>query len=392
MERIIFHIDVNSAFLSWEAVEILAAGGPDIRLIPSIVGGDKDSRRSIVAAKSIPAKRLGINTAEPVSMAIKKCPDLLVIPPHFPLYREKSKAFISICRSYCPLVEQFSIDECFMDMSNEVTSREHAIELACQIKDKIKSELKFTVNVGIGNNKLLAKMASDFEKPDKVHTLFSDEISRKMWPLPVRDLLFVGKASAERLYRNGVKTVGDLATLDLKLVQGILGEKGGLMAHSFANGIDDSPVSDHERQAKGYSHSVTLEENVTSREDAHKILEELVESVARKMRRDEVRAYCVGVTIRSDEFVNRSHQRKLYNATDVSSEIIDVAKTLFDELWDEKTPLRLLNVSLTDVTKERFEQLSLFGNEEKEKSRELDRALDDIRNKYGIDSVKKGMD
>lgn len=390
-DRLIFHVDVNSAFLSWEAVESLRRGGPDFRLIPAVVGRDPESRTSIVAAKSIPAKKYGINTAEPVSMAIRKCPGLVVVKPHFELYRENSRAFMAICRKYAPLVEQFSIDECFMDFTGTSNIYPDYMALANKIKDEIKNELGFTVNIGIGRNKLCAKMASDFEKPDKIHTLFPEEIADKMWPLPIRDLLFVGKMSAQVFKKNGIMTIGDLAKLPPELVVRMVGDKVGRGAWEYANGIDNSPVTDEVREAKGYSHSVTLEQDLTDRAEALKILDEMTDHVARKMRAENVKAFCVGVSIRNLDFQNKSHQRRLYNATDITAEIYSIVEELFDELWDGVTPLRLLKVFLTDVTHEDYSQMDIFDDGSRERARRLDKALDDIKNKFGNASISKGM-
>lgn len=391
MDRLIFHIDVNSAFLSWEAVERVKRGEPDLRLVPSAVGRDPNSRTSVVTAKSIPAKKYGINTGEPVSMAIRKCPNLIIVEPNFELYRRNSKAFINICRKYAPVVEQFSIDECFCDFTGTSLMYPDPIELARTIKDEIKNTLGFTVNVGIGANKLCAKMASDFQKPDMIHTLFPDEIKEKMWPLPIGDLLFVGKKGAAAFVNLGIVTIGDLAVMPPEVVKKAMGDKFGMGAWEYANGIDDSPVTDEIRENKGYSHSVTLEEDVTDTVVAERILRELAEGVGRKLRKDGARAFCVGVSIRSLDFKNYSHQRRLYNATDVTDEIAGVSIELFKELWDGKTPLRLLRVSATDATKDDFEQMDFFSSEGKEKARKLDAALDGLKDKFGNSIIKKGI-
>ena len=391
MDRIIFHIDVNSAFLSWEATRMVKAGLPDIRLVPSAVGGDPNSRTSIVSAKSIPAKKYGITTGEPVSLALRKCPELVVVPPDFELYRKCSQAFIAICREYAPLLEQFSIDECFLDMTGTQLIYPDIIATAHEIKDKIRDELGFTVNVGVGSNKLLAKMASDFEKPDKVHTLFTDEIEKKMWPLPIGDLLFAGKAAQTKLIANHIRTIGDLAKLDERYVKSLLGEKMGASLYAYSHGIDDSPVSEEWEDAKSYSMSTTLEENVVTCERAYEILHMLSESVSAKMRRDNAFTTCVSVTIRSTEFVNKSHQRSLYNPTDVTADIYEVARELFNELWDGKTPLRLLNVCLSNITREEYSQISLFEDPSREKSRKIDKMMDELHDKFGKNVVKRGQ-
>lgn len=392
-ERLIFHVDVNSAFLSWEAAKRVKMGMPDLRLVPSIIGGDPESRRSIVSAKSIPAKKYGINTGEPVSLALRKCPELIVVRPDFSLYHKCSEAFIEICNSYAPVLEQFSIDECFMDMTGTELIYKDPIATAYEIKDRIRDELGFTVNIGIGSNKLLAKMASDFEKPDKVHTLFKSEIEKKMWPLPVGELFLCGKSSAARLKSMQINTIGDLARSDIQFIKSLIGEKGGILLHNYANGIDDSAVANHYEETKSYGTSTTLEENVTTFEEARQILLMLSDHVSRRMRKDSVCCSCIAVTIRDTQFRNRSHQRHLFQPTDISSEIYKISCELFREIWDEKTPLRLLNITLSNVTSEDEPvQLSLFTDEALEKSRKMDRAADAIRDRFGSNAIRRGSD
>ena len=391
MERLVFHVDVNSAFLSWEASRIVKDGGEDIRLIPSVVGGDPNKRTGVVLAKSIPAKKLGIKTGEPLSAALRKCPGLFIARPDFSLYEKNSRAFMDICREYAPVVEKFSIDECFLDMTGTGKIYSDPIKTAHEIKDKIYRELGFTVNIGVGSNKLLAKMASDFEKPNKVHTLFSHEIKEKMWRLPVRDLFSVGASSAARLERSYIYTIGDLAKRSEKSVQAILGVKLGALVHRYANGLDDSPVRSEHEEAKGYSISTTLEEDVTSMKDAEAVLLMLADSVSARMRADGARAYCVGVTVRTGDFKNNSHQKKLSEATDITSEIYDVSEKLLSELWNARTPIRLIGISLTSVTKDSPVQIDFFEDEEKEKKRKIDKTVDTIRNKFGSDTVLRGM-
>lgn len=390
MKRLIFHVDVNSAYLSWEAARRVAAGGEDLRKIPSAIGGDPEKRTGVILAKSIPAKRYGVRTGEPVSMALRKCPKLVLAPPDFRLYTQNSKAFMDICRRFAPVVEKFSIDECFLDMSGTGQLYPDPVAVAHQIKDTIREQLKFTVNVGVAENKLLAKMASDFEKPDRVHTLFPEEIPTKLWPLPVGALFSVGHATAQKLENAGVHTIGALAAMPLASVQALLGKKWGQQLHDFANGVDDSPVSAQAEQAKGYSVSTTLAEDVTDLNGAYKILLELADSVTSRMRADGARASCVSVSIRTNTFQNRSHQKKLQEPTDITKEVYEASKALLDELWKIKTPLRLLGIALTQIVREGPEQLSLFPDEKKEKARTLDRTLDNIRSRFGADTVKRG--
>ncbi|HIT54258.1 MAG TPA: DNA polymerase IV [Candidatus Fimivicinus intestinavium] len=390
MERLIFHVDVNSAYLSWEAARRTAEGGEDLRLIPSAIGGDPESRTGVILAKSIPAKKYSVRTGEPVAMALRKCPQLVLAKPDFRLYEKNSRAFLEICRRYAPVVEKFSIDECFLDMSGTQALYPDPVQIAHTMKDEIREELGFTVNVGISRNKLLAKMASDFEKPDKVHTLFPEEIPVKLWPLPVRELFSVGGATAEKLERAGIRTIGELAGAALPQLQSLLGKKMGQQLHDYANGMDSSPVLKEPEEAKAYSISTTLAEDVTTLRDANQILLELADRVTARMRADHARAACISVSIRSRDFKNRSHQRSLDEATDVTNEVYEVSKSLLTDLWRGRFPLRLIGISLTQLTREDEVQLTLFRNAQKERARKLDQALDNIRGRYGVDKMKRG--
>ena len=390
MDRLIFHIDVNSAFLSWEATRRVSMGEDDIRLIPSAIGGDREKRTGVILAKSIPAKKFGIKTGEPVAAALRKCPDLFLARPDFKLYETSSRAFISIVKEFAPVVEQVSIDECFADFSGTHRIYPDPIALAHTIKDKIRNELGFTVNVGIGECKLLAKMASDFEKPDKVHTLFRKEIPQKMWPLKIGDLYSVGHATAEKLERAKICTIGGLANADVARVQRIVGQKMGKQIHDYANGIDPSVVLAEPKEAKGYSISTTLEEDVTKASQAYPVLLALADSVSARIRSDGAKAYCIAVSIRSNDFKTKSHQRSLSNPTDISQEVYEISKELFDELWDGATPLRLLGIAMTNITREETVQFSLFPDEKKEKARKIDKAKDALNAKFGSATVVRG--
>lgn len=390
MKRIIFHVDVNSAFLSWEAAYRVQMGEEDLRLIPSAIGGDREKRTGVILAKSIPAKKYGIKTGEPVAMALRKCPRLYLARPNFKLYKKYSDAFVEICRRYAPVVEKYSIDECFLDMTGTEYIYPDLINTAYDIKNNIKNTLGFTVNIGVGSNKLLAKMASDFEKPDKVHTLFEDEIKEKMWHLPIRELFTVGHSTAEKLQKSYISTIGDLARADLKRIQILVGNKLGETIHAYANGRDDSAVLSRPDEAKGYSISTTLEEDITTLEYAKKVLLALADSVSARLRADGAQAYCVAVTIRGNDFKDKSHQRKLSEPTDVTLEIFKIAVSLFSELWDKHTPLRLVGIALTNVTRDSGGQTSFFENKEKEKHKKIDRAVDGIRGRFGSDTIVRG--
>ena len=364
-------------------------GLPDLREIPSVVGGDPKKRTGIVVAKSIPAKKYGIQTGEPMAMALRKCPNLVVVPSDFRLYTENSLAFKAICRDYAPVVESFSIDEVFLDMTGTSLIYPDPIATAQEIKDKIHAELGFTVNVGISTNKLLAKMASDFEKPDKVHTLFPEEIPVKMWPLPIRDLLFLGKASEKRLQDFGIHTIGELAREKESAIQALLGEKTGHQLYQYARGIDNSPVLAQAEESKGFSVEKTFNDDIVSVEQVLPILLEQCDIVATRMRRKGKKCSCISVTFRTLDFKNRSHQTSLSSATDVTDEIYENARRLFLEFWKGQ-PLRLIGVALTGLTDESFEQMSLFEDTKKKEQRQkLDAALDAIRMKFGNDKITR---
>ena len=376
MSRIIFHIDVNSAFLSWSAVKMVLEGKRDIRLLPSVVSGDPSDRRSIITAASIPAKKLGIKTAQPVSMALRTCPDLVIVRGDWEWYRQCSHGFIDICRSYSPILQQFSIDECFIDMTGRC-GEEEAVTVATRLKDEIREKLGFTVNVGIGSNKLLAKMASDFEKPDKVHTLWRTEVPDKMWSLGVRDLLWVGKKTAERLTAYGIHTIGDLAALDPGRLTRLVGQKFAAQLHENANGRDDSPVETEIPEAKSCSAERTFSEDLTDPKDIDRALFNVACIVAHRIRRDRFRASTVSMFIKYNDFSVAQRQCTLAEPTDVTAIILNEARRMLAEVWDGASPLRQVGLGVSKLTHDTYEQMSLFEDPKMEYYREWDRKYDD---------------
>lgn len=376
MSRIIFHIDVNSAFLSWSAVKMVLEGKRDIRLVPSVVSGDPSDRRSIITAASIPAKKLGIKTAQPVSMALRTCPDLVIVRGDWEWYRQCSHGFIDICRSYSPILQQFSIDECFIDMTGRC-GEEEAVAVATRLKDEIREKLGFTVNVGIGSNKLLAKMASDFEKPDKVHTLWRAEVPDKMWPLGVRDLLWVGKKTAELLTAYGIHTIGDLAALDPGRLTRLVGQKFAAQLHENANGRDDSPVETEIPEAKSCSAERTFSEDLTDPKDIDRALFNVACIVAHRIRRDRFRASTVSMFIKYNDFSVAQRQCTLAEPTDVTAIILNEARRMLAEVWDGASPLRQVGLGVSKLTHDTYEQMSLFEDPKMEYYREWDRKYDD---------------
>lgn len=388
--RLIFHIDVNSAFLSWESVYRLenTPGEIDLRTIPSAVGGDSKSRHGVILAKSIPAKKLGVTTGEPLVSALRKCPDLVIVPSRFDFYIKCSKKLISLLENYTPDIEKFSIDEAFLDMTGTIHLFGDPIQTAHEIRERIFRELKFTVNIGISSNKLLAKMASDFEKPDKTHTLFPEEIEKKMWPLPLRHLLFVGESAAEKMKRIGLHTIGDVAMCDVPVLKAHLGDKYGTMIHRYANGIDDEPVESREPANKGYGNSITLPRDVADYDTACQVLLALSETVGARLREEKVRCNCICVELKDWQFRTQSHQLTLIVPTDSTTILYENACRLLKEFWN-LTPVRLIGLRTSRISEDSYEQISLFETHQSQKMKELEKAVDKIRGKYGIDSVKR---
>ncbi len=393
--RIIFHIDVNSAYLSWTAVEQLKNGAKtDLRQIPAIIGGDQKTRHGVVLAKSVPAKKYGIHTGEPVANAIRKCPNLTMEPPDHELYRQYSRRLMDFLRTYTDQIEQVSVDECYLDFTGIADRFSSPVAAAFEIKDEVLRRFGFTVNVGISTNKLLAKMASDFEKPNKVHTLFPEEIREKMWPLPIRELYMAGASSVRTLEKLEVRTIGDLARMDPAIVELHL-KSHGRKLWEFANGIDDSLVEAEPAEAKGIGNSVTLPQDARTEEEACQVLKKLAASVGRRLRKAGYKAGMVSVEIRYHDFRNFSHQRQLGKASSKDEEIWRTSVELFRELWTGE-PVRLLGIRTSKLAEEgEPEQMTLFefqADQEKEEKRErLNEALGKIRKKYGENVIQKGV-
>lgn len=390
-KRVYFHIDVNSAFLSWEAVDRLKKGDEstvDIRNIPSAIGGDVAKRHGIVLAKSIPAKKYGIVTGESISEALKKCPSLFIAPPNHKLYQKYSEAFIKILEDYSPDIEQFSVDEAFIDVTGTRRLFGEPVALAHTIKDRIRDELGFTVNIGISDVKLLAKMASDFKKPDMIHTLYFEEIEQKMWPLPVEDLFYVGKSTKDKLYTMGIRNIGELANTDKKILAANLKSHGELI-WNIANGIDISNLHSKTDKNKGYGNSTTVAVDITESESARIVLLSLCETVAKRLRADKVKGELITVTIKDNNFQSYSHQKQIDYATNSTSDIFEYAMEIFNEMW-EGTPIRLLGVSAGKLqTPDQAVQLSLFDDDIHIKREACDVAIDKIREKFGKDAIKR---
>lgn len=391
--RVIFHVDANSAFLSWSAAYRVRVLGEsvDLREVPSVVAGDKASRHSIILAKSTPAKKYGIQTGEPLFQALEKCPHLAVIPPDYELYVEASRHFVEMLRQFSPVVEQYSIDEAWVDMTGTERLYGSPRLAAEKLRERIWQELGFTVNVGISTNKLLAKMAGDFEKPNKVHTLYPEEIESKMWPLPVRDLFLVGAATEKKLKGLGIYTIGDLAKTDVAVLRKRLGKQGETIWH-FANGRNAEPVTAETAANKGYGNATTTAQDVLSRDTAYRVLLSLCETVAMRMRKDGKSGSCITVQLRTSDFQNVSHQLQLPGATNITTELFEAVCQAFDEMWDGVTPLRQLGVQVTKLSAEPYRQYDFFSGVspvQYEKKLRLDETVDSLRDRFGEDIIRR---
>ena len=388
MERQILHVDVNNAFLSWTAVEMLKNGSKiDIREIPSVIGGDENRRSGIVLAKSPKAKIFGISTGETLYQARMKCHNLQVYPMNYKLYKENSNKLYQLLLQYTDKIERFSIDECFLDMTNCLMGAS-LLEKGYEINKRVKEELKFTVNVGVAHNKLLAKMASDFTKPDRVHTLFENEIPQKMWPLPVSELLMLGRKTIPKLYNMRIKTIGQLANTDKELLAKKFG-KHGTMMWEYANGIDNSEVHYQFEKPKGIGNSTTLPIDVSEMDKLEEVLLALVDQVTYRLRKYDMLANVVNVQLRTKNFEDTSHQRKVLEATSSTKEIYNVAKELLHEMYKQGTQIRLIGMRVDNLIEKSEKQLSFFDNNQSEKQEKIDKVVDELKQKYGYSSITR---
>ena len=324
----------------------------------------------------MPAKRLGVRTAEPIGMALRTCPDLVIVHSDWAWYKQCSDAFMEICRSYSPVLQKFSVDECFIDMTFRLY-RKDPVEVATALKDEIRSRLGFTVNVGIGPNKLLAKMASDFEKPDKVHTLWKEEIPEKMWPLGVGDLLWVGRKTRTRLEAYGIRTIGDLARTGQGALTKLVGKKFAAQLHESANGIDDSPVETETQDAKSLSAERTFAKDIIDPAELDRALFNVACIVAHRLRQAGFCASCVSMFIKHNDFSVRQKQCSISQPTDVTAIILNEARRMLTEIWDGRTPLRQVGLGVSRLSRESAVQMSLFEDGRLQYYRDWDRQYDE---------------
>ena len=387
LERIIFHIDVNNAFLSWTALDLLNHGYKyDIRDSYAVIGGDPKARKGIVLAKSNACKKLGIYTSMTLYEAKKRCQVLKIYPPNYKYYSEMSNKLFVLLSKYTPDIEVASIDECYLDYGKVKNLYGDQYEFAKKLQQEIYDTLKFTVNIGIANNKLCAKMASDFSKPNKIHTLYNNEIETKMYPLPINELFMIGKKTSEKLISLGIRTIGDLANYPLDKLYPHFKNQAAFLINQ-AKGIDNSEVDSETYIPKGISNEITLEKDMVTKESLYPYLMSLCETVSIRLRKQKKYATVICVILKDNYFKRKSHQKKLANATNITSEIYNMAKTILDEMWNDEK-IRLIGVRLDKLVDTVMYQASLFDEGDKEESK-VDVVVDSLKQKYGNKIITK---
>ena len=390
MDRIILHCDLNCFYAS---VELLSH--PDLRDVPMAVCGDPQSRHGIILAKNEPAKKFGVQTAETIWQAKKKCPDLVLLPPHHDLYREYSRKVNAIYDEYTDLVEPFGIDESWLDVTHTLhLFGGDARALADALRERMKRQLGLTLSVGVSFNKVFAKLGSDYKKPDATTVISRENWNELVWPLPVGDLLYVGGAARKLLKQYGITTIGQLAACKLEMLETLMG-KMGLQLYDYANGLDRDPVRSRydAEPVKSVGNGTTFPQNLTTREQVHAGIAMLADSVATRLRHAGLYAGGVQVTVRDPQFHDRSRQRQLSAPTHLIRDLTDNAMELVYELWKPPSPIRALTVTAIHLVQEgeAYEQVDLFTPaSNKEKQEKLEGAMEQIRKKFGTDSIMFG--
>jgi len=383
------HIDVNNAFLSWTAIDLLNHGYKyDIRNFCAVIGGDEENRRGVVLAKSINAKKVGIVSGESLFTARKKFPRLKVYPPNYEFYEEMSNKLFDLLSKYTPDIQKASIDECYLDYGKVKKLYGDEKEFAYKLKDEIKNTLGFTVNIGIANNMLCAKMASDFTKPDKVHTLYDYEIKEKMYPLPIGDLFGVGKSTALKLQSLGIKTIGELANFDITVLKRYFNNQALYLINS-ARGINNDEVDGSTYIPKGISNELTLSKDTNDYKELCNYLRKLSSLLARRVREQNKYANVIAVILKDKSFKRTTHQKKLKNPVNTEKEIYDISSKILKEMLGLEK-IRLIGIRLDDLVVKTSYQTSLFEEENVDQNLEkLEKTIDKLKEKYGEDVIKK---
>lgn len=391
MDRVILHCDMNSFYAS---VELLSR--PDLKDYPTAVCGDPESRHGIILAKNEIAKKYGVVTAETIWQAKKKCPHLQLVKPHHDKYKEFSEKINQIYLEYTDMVEPFSIDESWLDVTASQRLFGSGKQIGDMIRARIKSELGLTLSVGVSYNKIFAKMGSEYKKPDATTEITRDNYRDLLWPQPVRELFFVGWATAEKLEKLGIHTIGDLAHGDPIALEALLGKQGSIL-YGYANGLDNSPVAlyDQREKIKSVGNGITFKRNLKGMDDILTAVTSLADTVASRLRKYQMKAYGVKVDIKDPYFKTISRQKQLHLPTNLASEIRTASLEIMKTSWNLTDPIRLLTITAINLTDETAdEQLSLFDSAAdggREKRESIERTMDDIRKKFGDSSITFGQ-
>ena len=385
MERQILHVDCNKFYASIECYL-----HPELRDKPVAVGGEEKSRHGIILTKNEIASRYGLVVGEPLWKARQKCPDLIIIPPHFSTYMEFSQRIRKIFEEYTDLIEPFGLDECWLDVTGDWFKS--GTEIAEEIRQRVKNEIGITVSIGVSYNKIFAKLGSDYKKPDAITVITKENYKDIVWKLPCSDLLMVGNATRKKLNYYGIYTIGDLAQSDINFLKGVFG-KNAYMLHSFANGNDTGKVrhKDLSREIKSIGNSTTTPRDLLNNSDAKVVFTILAESVARRMRKHNLKGVTLTISVRDNELETFTRQCKMPCPTNVSNEITSYAMKLFKANYDWKKPIRSIGLSVTDFDYYYITQYDLGGTAcHREKMEKLETAIDKLKGRYGNYCIQKG--
>lgn len=387
--RVILHCDMNGFFASVELLDY-----PELRDKPMAVCGDPESRHGIILAKNEIAKRYGIVTAETLWQARKKCPDLQTVPPHHKKYQHYSRLINEIYLQYTDMVEPFSVDESWLDVTASQKLFGNGKQIADKIRHQVKKELGLTLSAGVSFNKIFAKMGSDYKKPDATTVITQENYKNILWPLDIRDLFFVGKATADKLQGIGIHTIGQLAESDRHTVTVLLGKQGSII-HDYANGLDQTPVSrfDEREDVKSIGNGSTFRRNLKGIQDIHTAVIALSDTVAVRLRQKKKKAFGVKVDIKDPSLKVISRQQQLDNPTNLAENIADTAVSIIEKSWNLRHPIRMLTVTAINLCPEdQAQQLSLFSSEniQNETGEKMERTMDDIRKKFGRNAITFG--
>lgn len=389
MSRVILHCDCNSFFASVE--ESL---NPKLKNVPMAVCGSVEARHGIVLAKNELAKKYNIKTAETVYSAKKKCPSLVTVPPHHELYREYSERVNEIYKRYTDMVEPFGIDESWLDVTASGKFFGSGEQIAKKIREDVKREIGITVSIGVSFNKVFAKLGSDYKKPDAITVISEDGFKEIVYPLPVSDMLFVGKRTAEELAKIGIKTIGELATASPSILTARLG-KSGEMLHKYALGLDDTEVSAVTEEVKSVGNGFTFKHDIKSFEEARVGIDFLCDEIATRLRKKGMKCSTVMLTIKNDMLSSIQRQRPQSPPTDIARELSNTAYSILREAWYEGNPIRMLTVTATNLYRTALlsEQLDFFdtgSNKRRERVKKREQTVDEIRQKFGSSAILSG--